>query len=69
MRAQAACLVDIVPCNCFQDAAILRENGIGAGTDLGLTHLERACSNSLRLEKSFGNSAREYPPIYPPRRY
>ena len=38
MRAQAACLVDIVPCNCFQDAAILRENGIGAGTDLGLTH-------------------------------
>ncbi len=37
-----------------------------AGEDLGLTHFGARALNSLRLEKSFGNWAREYRPIYTP---
>ena len=37
-----------------------------AGTDLGLRHFGARALNSLRLEKSFGNWAREYRPIYTP---
>jgi dimethylglycine dehydrogenase len=39
---------------------------VGAGTDLGLRHFGARALNSLRLEKSFGNWAREYRPIYTP---
>ena len=39
---------------------------LGAGTDLGLRHFGARALNSLRLEKSFGNWAREYRPIYTP---
>jgi len=39
---------------------------IAAGADLGLTHFGSRALNSLRLEKSFGNWAREYRPIYSP---
>jgi hypothetical protein len=55
MRVQAGMPCRYRALQLFSGSAILRENGIGAGTDLGLTHLERACSNSLQLEKSFGN--------------
>jgi len=37
-----------------------------AGDDFGLTHFGARALNSLRLEKSFGNWAREYRPIYTP---
>src|SRR5204863_3738406 len=39
---------------------------LDAGTDLGLEHFGARALNSLRLEKSFGNWAREYRPIYTP---
>jgi len=39
---------------------------VGAGRDLGLAHFGARALNSLRLEKSFGNWAREYRPIYTP---
>jgi dimethylglycine dehydrogenase len=39
---------------------------LDAGTDLGLKHFGARALNSLRLEKSFGNWAREYRPIYTP---
>jgi len=39
---------------------------IAAGDDLGLRHFGARALNSLRLEKSFGNWAREYRPIYTP---
>jgi dimethylglycine dehydrogenase len=37
-----------------------------AGADLGLRHFGARTLNSLRLEKSFGNWAREYRPVYTP---
>ena len=37
-----------------------------AGADLGLVHFGSRALHSLRLEKSFGNWAREYRPIYTP---
>jgi dimethylglycine dehydrogenase len=37
-----------------------------AGVDLGLRHFGARALNSLRLEKSFGNWAREYRPVYTP---
>ncbi|MBI3710584.1 MAG: GcvT family protein, partial [Proteobacteria bacterium] len=37
-----------------------------AGADLGLRHFGGRALNSLRLEKSFGNWAREFRPIYEP---
>ena len=37
-----------------------------AGNDLGLVHFGARALNSLRLEKSFGNWAREYRPLYTP---
>jgi dimethylglycine dehydrogenase len=52
-----------VPADCqarLYDA--LRE----AGADLGLRHFGARALNSLRLEKSFGNWAREYRPNYTP---
>ncbi len=39
---------------------------VSAGVDLGLRHFGARTLNSLRLEKSFGNWAREYRPIYTP---
>ena len=39
---------------------------VDAGADLGLRHFGARALNSLRLEKSFGNWAREYRPIYTP---
>ncbi len=39
---------------------------LAAGADLGLVHYGARALNSLRLEKSFGNWAREYRPIYTP---
>jgi dimethylglycine dehydrogenase len=39
---------------------------VAAGADLGLAHFGARALNSLRLEKSFGNWAREYRPIYTP---
>jgi dimethylglycine dehydrogenase len=39
---------------------------VAAGEDLGLRHFGARTLNSLRLEKSFGNWAREYRPIYTP---
>jgi dimethylglycine dehydrogenase len=39
---------------------------VAAGEDLGLRHFGARALNSLRLEKSFGNWAREYRPIYSP---
>ncbi len=44
----------------------LYDSLLGAGTDLGLRHFGARALNSLRLEKSFGNWAREYRPIYTP---
>jgi len=37
---------------------------LDAGADLGLKHFGARALNSLRLEKSFGNWAREYRPVY-----
>lgn len=39
---------------------------VAAGADLGLVHFGSRALNSLRLEKSFGNWAREFRPIYSP---
>lgn len=39
---------------------------VAAGVDLGLRHFGARALHSLRLEKSFGNWAREYRPIYTP---
>ncbi|TMH51481.1 MAG: FAD-dependent oxidoreductase [Betaproteobacteria bacterium] len=39
---------------------------VSAGADLGLAHFGARALNSLRLEKSFGNWAREYRPLYTP---
>jgi dimethylglycine dehydrogenase len=39
---------------------------VAAGEDVGLRHFGARTLNSLRLEKSFGNWAREYRPIYTP---
>ena len=39
---------------------------VSAGSDLGLTHFGARALHSMRLEKSFGNWAREYRPIYTP---
>lgn len=39
---------------------------VAAGTELGLRHFGARALQSLRLEKSFGNWAREYRPIYTP---
>jgi dimethylglycine dehydrogenase len=39
---------------------------VAAGADLGLAHFGSRALNSLRLEKSFGNWAREFRPIYTP---
>ncbi len=39
---------------------------VAAGADLGLAHFGARALHSLRLEKSFGNWAREYRPIYTP---
>jgi dimethylglycine dehydrogenase len=39
---------------------------LDAGADLGMRHFGARALNSLRLEKSFGNWAREYRPIYTP---
>jgi dimethylglycine dehydrogenase len=39
---------------------------VEAGAELGLRHFGSRALNSLRLEKSFGNWAREYRPIYTP---
>ena len=39
---------------------------VAAGEDLGLRHFGARALNSLRLEKSFGNWAREYRPVYTP---
>jgi len=44
----------------------LYDSLLSAGTDLGLRHFGARALNSLRLEKSFGNWAREYRPIYTP---
>jgi dimethylglycine dehydrogenase len=52
-----------VPADC---QLALYEVLLAAGTDLGLTHFGARALNSLRLEKSFGNWAREYRPIYTP---
>jgi dimethylglycine dehydrogenase len=45
----------------------LYEALVSAGADLGLAHFGARALNSLRLEKSFGNWAREYRPLYTPR--
>ena len=44
----------------------LYEALLAAGADLGITHFGSRALNSLRLEKSFGNWAREFRPIYSP---
>ncbi|MEO8740104.1 MAG: glycine cleavage T C-terminal barrel domain-containing protein, partial [Casimicrobiaceae bacterium] len=44
----------------------LYEAIVAAGSDLGLRHFGARALNSLRLEKGFGNWAREYRPIYTP---
>jgi dimethylglycine dehydrogenase len=49
-----------------QSQVSLLEAIISAGTDLGLAHFGARALHSLRLEKSFGNWAREYRPIYTP---
>jgi dimethylglycine dehydrogenase len=45
---------------CLYDALV------AAGAELGLTHFGARALHSLRLEKSYGNWAREYRPIYTP---
>src|SRR5205823_3895628 len=52
-----------VPADCQQ---ALYDALLAAGADLGLRHFGARALNSLRLEKSFGNWAREYRPIYTP---
>ena len=52
-----------VPADC---QLALYEALVAAGADLGLVHFGARALNSLRLEKSFGNWAREYRPIYTP---
>src|SRR4029453_16510293 len=52
-----------VPADC---QLALYEEIVAAGADLGLKHFGARALNSLRLEKSFGNWAREYRPIYTP---
>ena len=52
-----------VPADC---QLALYEAIVAAGADLGLRHFGARALNSLRLEKSFGNWAREYRPIYTP---
>jgi dimethylglycine dehydrogenase len=44
----------------------LHDTLTAAGADLGLVHFGSRALNSLRLEKSFGNWAREFRPIYSP---
>src|SRR4029434_546675 len=39
---------------------------VNAGSDLGLKHFGARALHSLRLEKSCGNWAREYRPLYTP---
>ena len=48
------------------DQLALYDALVAAGRDLGLVHFGARALNSLRLEKSFGNWAREYRPIYTP---
>ena len=52
-----------IPSDC---QAALYDAMVAAGADLGLKHFGARTLNSLRLEKSFGNWAREYRPIYTP---
>jgi dimethylglycine dehydrogenase len=52
-----------VPADC---QLALYEALVAAGADLGLAHFGARALNSLRLEKSFGNWAREYRPLYTP---
>ena len=52
-----------VPADC---QLALYESILAAGADLGLRHFGARTLNSLRLEKSFGNWAREYRPVYTP---
>jgi len=49
-----------------QAEVALLEAIVAAGTDLGLAPFGARALHSLRLEKSFGNWAREYRPIYTP---
>jgi len=53
-----------IPADC---QSALYDAIVAAGADLGLGHFGARTLNSLRLEKSFGNWAREYRPIYAPR--
>jgi dimethylglycine dehydrogenase len=48
------------------DEAPLHDALSCAGTNLALTHFGARSLHSMRLEKSFGNWAREYRPIYTP---
>jgi dimethylglycine dehydrogenase len=49
-----------------QAEVALHDALVEAGSDLGLRHFGARALHSLRLEKSFGNWAREYRPIYDP---
>ena len=49
-----------------RDHLALHDAIVEAGADLGLVHFGARALHSLRLEKSFGNWAREYRPIYTP---
>ena len=49
-----------------QSQVALHDALVDAGADLGLRHFGARALHSLRLEKSFGNWAREYRPIYGP---
>src|SRR6185436_17238075 len=49
-----------------QAEVALVEAIVAAGTDLGLAPFGARALHSLRLEKSFGNWAREFRPIYTP---
>jgi len=44
----------------------LHDTLVAAGADFGLMHFGSRALNSLRLEKSFGNWAREFRPVYSP---
>jgi dimethylglycine dehydrogenase len=48
------------------DQVPLHDALLAAGRELGLKHFGARALHSLRLEKSFGNWAREYRPIYTP---
>jgi dimethylglycine dehydrogenase len=48
------------------DQVSLYDALLSAGNDLALTHFGARALHSMRLEKSFGNWAREYRPIYTP---